>query len=193
MEPLTNVPCQAKGGRGTMSHSSLQTVSDHGIAPAFGPTHLLRSKKGPCLSYQIALKKWKVYPGFIVVSLFGLLWCIHTSYFCFVSWFVAFLCIDFCLFYHDRCWMGRPRRRGSTTVMLMLQTVSSPMAMSLPMPSTSPIMWFYRDLFGTYLDFTWFYWKLLCNTIQMENRGIYITLYNWKLLRKALYFQDFLK
>ena len=36
-----------------------------------------------------------------------------------------------------RCRFDSPEgRQGSTTVMLMLQTVSSPIAMSLPMPST---------------------------------------------------------
>ena len=98
----------------------------------------------PCLSFQ-------VHPKMVSLSWFHscflFLWLIMSySWFIyiFVSWFVmvcVYLLVDLCLFSHVLSfswlfWFPWDGRQGSTTVMLMLQTVSSPMAMSLPMPST---------------------------------------------------------
>ena len=172
-EPVTR---QAQGGRGTMSNSSLETVSDHALAPAFWPAHLLRADGPshgptffwvcPCLSYQIHPKMFRL-SWFHNCFLFLWLIMIYSWFiYIFVSWFVmvcVFLLVDSCLFSHVLSfsllfWFPWDGRQGSTTVMLMLQTVSSPMAMSLPMPST----WTMDDWRRTKSwDLLGIYWELL--------------------------------
>ena len=176
MDPFP-VTRQAQGGRGTMSNSSLETVSDHAVAPAFWPAHLLRADGPshgptffwvcPCLSYQIHPKMFRL-SWFHNCFLFLWLIMIYSWFiYIFVSWFVmvcVFLLVDSCLFSHVLSfsllfWFPWDGRQGSTTVMLMLQTVSSPMAMSLPMPSTWTMDDWRRTKSWIYWEFTGNYWE----------------------------------
>ena len=121
----------------------------------------------PCLSFQ-------VHPKMVSLSWFHscflFLWLIMSySWFIyiFVSWFVmvcVYLLVDLCLFSHVLSfswlfWFPWDGRQGSTTVMLMLQTVSSPMAMSLPMPSTWTMDDWRRTKSWIYWEFTGNYWE----------------------------------